>query len=627
MTAKSVISVDIDPEGKFKAFYDLYQEYDKKVKESPEVWSDVSESLDGASEAMESLLDLSDKNADAVTIAAYQANVISKEIRAASVANRALFEELTKNTKAQKSFADEAQRSSRHMQELKKGAGEFAHEIFGVGKFLMKVGAWGAGIAGLGGLLGAISLKDLASSAVETQRGARGLGMTPGQLTAFNQDFGGRYLDQSVIGSIADAQNSFTGRMWLARASGVNAAQVGSQDPGQLAGQLAMRAHEWWVKTPEGMRTAENLQSSGFAESGFSLQMMRQLGNTPLSELQRASAQYQQDQGRFNTSEKDTDAWYGFLRQLKDAGNTIEAELKNRLVALAPDLQHFADVFSKDAKTLIDDIFTPQNLESLAKGIDSFATYLGSNEFHQNMKAFVGLIGLAAEKMRWVAQKLGIDIGSDASGTTPATPPLDPNELKRESRGRAIGAGAPTATEISDWNNSQASLIDKGIGKAPWLIGADREFALLEQQKGLPAGLLSSVEEVESHGDVSAISPKGARGPFQLMEGTAKQYGVSDPFHLFGAAQGASSYLGDLSKKYGGDVKKALAAYNWGPGNLDKDISANGANWESKLPAETKSYLVKVLGELAKRQPGVTVTINNNTAARVAVQANAAAAQ
>lgn len=627
MSAKSIIEVDVDPEGNFRQFYEQFQEYQKKAEESSEIWEDTSSGIEDASEAMDALVDLSGKNADFAMIAAYQANVIAKEIRAASASSNALLEGLSKNTKAQKNFADESERGNKALEKMKKNAEGVAHSIFGVGKFLMKVGAWGAGLAGLGGLLGAISLKDLASSAVDTQRGARGLGMTPGQLTAFNQDFGGRYLDQSVLGSIADSQNSFAGRMWLARAAAMNVGQVGSEDPGKLAGQLAIRAHNWWANTPEAMRTAENLQSSGFSQSGFSLQMMRQLGNTPLSELQRASAQYEQDQGKFNVGDKNTDAWYGFLRQIKDAGNTIETDLKNRLVALAPDLQRFVNVFGKDAKMLIDDIFTPQNLDSLAKGIDSFATYLGSNEFRQNMKAFVGLIGIAAEKMRWVAQKLGIDIGSDTAGSAPAPAVLDANEVKRETRGISGDRGAPTASEIAAWNESQASLVDKAIGKAPGLFGMDREFSLLERDNKLPAGLLGSVEEVESHGDVSAISPKGARGPFQLMPGTAKQYGVPDPFHLFGAARGAGAYLGDLSKKYGGDVKKALAAYNWGPGNLDRDIATNGANWESGLPAETKSYLSKVMAALAKRQPNVTVTINNNTAARVAVQTNAAAAQ
>jgi soluble lytic murein transglycosylase-like protein len=146
---------------------------------------------------------------------------------------------------------------------------------------------------------------------------------------------------------------------------------------------------------------------------------------------------------------------------------------------------------------------------------------------------------------------------------------------------------------------------------------------------------LGAVAGVESMGKVGvginslAVNERtGAKGAFQLMGPTAKQYGVTDPFDVRQAATGAGKYLGDLSRKYGGDVSKALAAYNWGPGNLDRDIAQNGSNWQANLPRETKDYLNKIVGAIAKQQPAkVQVTVTNNTAARVAVQANAAAAQ
>lgn len=114
-----------------------------------------------------------------------------------------------------------------------------------------------------------------------------------------------------------------------------------------------------------------------------------------------------------------------------------------------------------------------------------------------------------------------------------------------------------------------------------------------ERRQGLPAGLLTSVLVAESAGDPDAVSSAGARGLFQFMPGTAKRFGI-DPHDPFEAARGAEQYLGQLYKRYDGDVKKTLAGYNWGEGNVDKQGIAN-------LPAATEGYLGKVLGYLSPK--------------------------
>ncbi|PFW60796.1 transglycosylase, partial [Bacillus sp. AFS075960] len=89
------------------------------------------------------------------------------------------------------------------MSKMAKEASNVGKAVFDIGKWLLKIGAIGGGIAGLGGILGAISLRDLAHSAVTEQRGARGVGLTPGQYKAFGMDFG-RFLDPSILSHVAD---------------------------------------------------------------------------------------------------------------------------------------------------------------------------------------------------------------------------------------------------------------------------------------------------------------------------------------------------------------------------------------------------------------------------------------
>lgn len=117
-----------------------------------------------------------------------------------------------------------------------------------------------------------------------------------------------------------------------------------------------------------------------------------------------------------------------------------------------------------------------------------------------------------------------------------------------------------------------------------------RQLALLEQQHGLPAGLLSAVQQQESGGNTSAVSPAGARGAFQFMPATARAYGIN-PFDEAQAADGAARMFGDLSKQYGGDLPNMLAGYNWGSGNLAKKGMQNA-------PAETRNYINKVTQSL-----------------------------
>jgi soluble lytic murein transglycosylase-like protein len=86
---------------------------------------------------------------------------------------------------------------------------------------------------------------------------------------------------------------------------------------------------------------------------------------------------------------------------------------------------------------------------------------------------------------------------------------------------------------------------------------------------GLPPTLIRSVMAAESAGQPQAISPKGAIGLMQLMPGTAKDLGV-DPHDPAQNVDGGARYLRDLLLKFDGRLWHALAAYNAGPGAVEK---------------------------------------------------------
>jgi len=86
----------------------------------------------------------------------------------------------------------------------------------------------------------------------------------------------------------------------------------------------------------------------------------------------------------------------------------------------------------------------------------------------------------------------------------------------------------------------------------------------------IPSGLIKAVIQVESAGNQYAVSHRGAKGMMQLMDSTASDMGVENVFDPKQNIEGGSRYLSGLLDKYSGDLRLALAAYNAGPGAVDR---------------------------------------------------------
>ena len=640
MSNKPIIEVNVNDQ-QFRAFFELFQQYSTQVEEMPSDWKKINGATADAGKSASDFAKHSDTSKEALMLAAIQADAIGKKVGEA--------------IKAQKEFATAARNGSSELEKMAKHAKTLGAEVFGIGKFLMKIGTLGFAITGLGAVLSGLGLRDLARSAISTQRDARGIGVSTGQLSAFQTDFG-RYVDPSILNRAAGAQSDMTQIPFAMLATGQSFSAIQSERPDELALRMMQRAHDWYNRTPVAMRNEQTLRATGL-DRFMNFEEVRRLGAMTSQEFSEAQANYRKDARAFSVSDKSTDAWYEFEREIEAAGKVLKTDLTDRLSELAPNLRDFVHTFTDDAKELIDRVLTKDNLKRAGNAIDDFVHWLESPALKNAIDDTATLLGKLASGLR-------------ALGLIPdrKTDQVDPSEERRESHG-AFGAtslsqsgvpeGAPWTSEdiarhplgvIShddhwmgnlwhgvkklwgyDWSHPFGRITHDTSAPSVFgsISGPTNKGALLsslEQSSNLPSGFLDEVWNTESSRGKRLLSPAGAKGDFGFMDATAKQYGV-DVTSFESSAHGAAHMYSDSLKKYHGDIRKALAGYNWGIGHVDRDIAKNGTQWESHLPAETRAYLNKITTALARRSAvNLKVDVQNSTAARVAVSTNAAVA-
>ncbi len=187
-----------------------------------------------------------------------------------------------------------------------------------------------------------------------------------------------------------------------------------------------------------------------------------------------------------------------------------------------------------------------------------------------------------------VAQRIG-----QLTGTTPGFPGMAGSDDSNASFSSLVQAAmaaqngegpASEATPVAVAPDAPAMVAPEQIDK---LVGANASA------QGVDPALIKAIIANESGFNANATSNVGAQGLMQLMPGTANGLGVTNAYDPAQNVWGGTKYIKGLLERFNGDTKRAVAAYNAGPGAVEK--------YDGVPPyAETQNYVQNVLASYEK---------------------------
>ncbi|MFS0727581.1 lytic transglycosylase domain-containing protein [Paenibacillus sp. 1P07SE] len=211
-------------------------------------------------------------------------------------------------------------------------------------------------------------------------------------------------------------------------------------------------------------------------------------------------------------------------------------------------------------------------------------------------------------------------VGLDGQGSDPVDSLFD--TMLEQLMNSEAAAGAPSSYRPATLDGYLAAPPDSYTGSLPGLLpvhpglaealtisespsaphpAGDTPYESLISEAaakyGVDPSLVKAVIQTESGFRPDAVSSAGAKGLMQLMDGTARGLGVTDSLDPRQNIDGGTRYLAYLLGKYDGHLQVALAAYNAGPGRVDRLGIRTDSDLQAKqqtLPHETQRYVGKV---------------------------------
>ena len=583
---RSILEIDVKDE-KFKAFLSLFKEYQDQLKEMSGFWEESGHAAEATGTATGGMVDA---------------------LAAGAASTALMVEALGKG-------ADHAIRAESVLRSMAGHATSIAGSILSATLDLAKWGALsiGAGLIGAGGSL--YGLDALANAISGQRKQALGLGITTGEQQAFGVNFGSRLVGSDFLSGVQGVRADLA-EQWQFGQLGIPSAEVQGADTAQLGIDVIRRAQQLWQQAGPGGHNTQWMQAHGLA--GFmDFATWQRIGQSTPGEIEQYAGQYGRDVKSMSIPDPTQRAWQDFVIELDRVKDQLEAVFGKGLMPLVQSdaLPHLTSAIEHVIDVLVGKTSSEGWIDKLAHWIDEFSTYLAGDKFEKDLKSVVDGIAYAADRIGDVLRFLGILPGTPSGleplPHAPGTEEYSTGHAARLPNGQPIPPplGAPDTDRqlyernLQSWRQNQ-SLSD------------------IERTDQLPVGLLTAVGMQESglnpNVPDSVVRRVHYQGPFQLSPGFIRAFGITDPSSVAQEAPAAGVILKRYLQQYGGNIAEALAAYDWGPGKLDKDIKAHGKDWLRYAPPETQKYVSDVAGRLH-----LTVSVINQTGAQVAIAANA----
>ena len=455
-------------------------------------------------------------------------------------------------------------------------------------------------ISGLAGLAGSgLGIASLAQAAGSQRYNARGMGVSAGELNAFSVDYAPFGDGAGLLNAISSAQTS-NADSWRFTANGLN------QNDSAVQNALAMQERVRSIYK-ESNGDLSNLQQSLAAQGldrFFSTQDARRLGTASDEEFRAMQTNINRDTSALNVNDEDLRNWQELNRQISRAKAGIENTFIRGLEPLTPELTQLSQGINDFIRDALADPHIKEGIQELSRFLHELGVELKNGELEEKFHRFAEVLSQILDKLAPYAH-----VATTAVHEANYVSNI-PNEVKS------------LAHPVYDPAHSPFM---RNLHKAEAWLGL----------RSKSDQILDAVAFAESSGGKNAgSSPAGARGVYQFMPSTAAQYGVKnldDPEQERG---GARRYLNDLLKKYHGSTASALAAYNWGPGNVDKVQKQYGDQWIDHLPSETSNYIKKIADAMstpkraeptAARRNTLNIQVKNSSGTNISVAGRMAA--
>lgn len=604
MTERAVLDIEVNAVGwdEFKAAFDSFK---VELKETP---GDVEKTGDSFA-AMLAVLQ---------NIAATSEGIRENTDRMASHVEKA-----KKNSSG---FVEHVDKLNRRLTTTARVAKDVA------GSFLSIVGTaakWGVlGTLGLatGSILG---INALSSGGSGIRRSAQGIGFSPGAMRSAQVNLSPYLNPDSTLSNVADLQSDLSKR-WVLKSLGVRNGENRSAE--DILPEVIRGAVKAFRETG-GTRQGYDARGLG---SVVDFESARRLASLRGAELETALRQYEADRRQLSLTDETLRQWQKLDVQLDRSKRVIEGAFLKGIEPLTPRLEALSNAAAKAVDIFLQSPKIGEWLNKAGEGAERFAKYLTSDEFEQDAAKFLNFLDRAASLLGRLVDVLSFLL---PDSTKKDAAPNGLNLRGGNLGGYDFGFFKPEAgNDLKVFSGSKGPSVSGKIkmpeprAAAPEMPAgnlAEQQAYLreLEKKHNLPAHLLDATWYAETRRSKGGmVSPAGAKGPFQFMPETAagKVANVKDPFDFKDSAGGAARLYSYLLQKYGGDVDKAVAAYNAGEGKVDKAIRNHGGNWKAGLKPETQDYIPTVAGErmksaLKERSAPVKITVSNQTGGNATV--------